>query len=160
MIRTGDVKDVLILDAIARRVADELHGSGIDQWSATYPGVREFAADILRSGLFVSEEGRRIIGSISVLPENDPAYATVTWVGKKAFVVHRLMVDPDARCKGVGSALLTYAIRLAAEAGMDSVKVDTHPDNQRMRRLLMKHGFVPRGYLPLINRDAYELPLK
>ncbi|MFH0993251.1 MAG: GNAT family N-acetyltransferase [bacterium] len=156
----GDPNDIIILDGIARRVANELHAIGVDQWSATYPSIREFTADIARSGLYIDEEAGRIVGSISVLPENDPAYAAVVWKGRKAFVVHRLMVDPDARLQGTGSALLEFAIGLAMDAGMDAVKVDTHPDNQRMRRLLVKHGFIPRGYLPSINRDAYERLLK
>ncbi|MCK7490802.1 MAG: hypothetical protein MZW92_02715 [Comamonadaceae bacterium] len=38
MIRTGDLADVAALNAIARRVADELHASGVDQWSASLSG--------------------------------------------------------------------------------------------------------------------------
>jgi len=159
MIRTGKPEDATILDAIARRVADELHANGVDQWSSTYPGRREFTADAERDALFVDEEHGRIAGSISVLPENDPAYAAVSWAGKRSLVVHRLMVDPDLRRAGIGSALLLHAIALARGAGMDSVKVDTHPDNLRMRRLLERHGFVHRGHLPLIYREGFELVL-
>ncbi|MCK7490804.1 MAG: Obg family GTPase CgtA [Comamonadaceae bacterium] len=37
------------------------------------------------------------------------------------------------------------------------MKVDTHPDNVRMRKLIEKHGFLHRGHLPLIYREGYEL---
>jgi GNAT superfamily N-acetyltransferase len=157
MIRKGDLADVGILDGIARRVAEELHASGVDQWSSTYPGAREFVADAVAGALHVDEIDGRIVGSISILPERDPAYDAVVWAGRRSLVVHRLMVDPSWRLRGVGTGLLAFAIATAKDAGADSLKVDTHPDNLRMRRLLESHGFIHRGHLPMINREAYEL---
>jgi GNAT superfamily N-acetyltransferase len=160
MIRTGKLTDVAALDAIARRVANELHASGVDQWSATYPGVKEFSSDALRGALYVDEEEGVIAGSMSLLPENDPAYVAVSWVGSHALVMHRVMVDPIFRRQGIGASLFAFAIEQAKAAGADSLKVDTHPDNRRMRNLIEKFGFVHRGHLPLIYREGYELPLR
>ncbi|HAQ57221.1 MAG TPA: hypothetical protein DCR44_07510 [Acholeplasmatales bacterium] len=160
MIRTGNLSDVLALDAIARRVADELHASGVDQWSATYPGVKEFTQDVRRGALYVDEEDGVVAGSMSLLPENDPAYGAVPWVGHHALVMHRVMVDPSYRRRGIGNTLFAFAIALSRKAGADSLKVDTHPDNLRMRKLIEKYGFIHRGHLPLIYREGYELPLE
>ncbi|MFA5006509.1 MAG: GNAT family N-acetyltransferase [Candidatus Izemoplasmatales bacterium] len=160
MIRTGKAEDAVILNDIARRVADELHASGVDQWSAVYPGIREFTADAAKGALFVAEEEGRIVGSISILPENDPAYAAVRWEGRNALVLHRVMVDPDARRHGIGAALFTFAIAKAMREGADAVKVDTHPDNARMKRMILRFGFVHRGHLPLIYREGYERVLR
>ncbi len=160
MIRTGKLSDVPALDAIARRVADELHASGVDQWSAVYPGVKEFTSDAMKGALFVDEEDGLVAGSMSLLPENDPAYVAVSWHGSHALVMHRVMVDPIYRRQGIGAALFAFAIARARAAGADSLKVDTHPDNLRMRRLIERFGFVHRGHLPLIYREGYELPLK
>ena len=160
MIRTGKVEDAKTLDAIARRVADELHENGVDQWSDIYPGVREFTMDAEKGALFVAEEEGRIVGSISILPENDPAYAAVRWHGVRALVLHRVMVDPASRRHGVGASLFRFAIDAAIASGADAVKVDTHPDNERMKRLILRFGFVHRGHLPLIYREGYELILR
>jgi RimJ/RimL family protein N-acetyltransferase len=46
------------------------------------------------------------------------------------------------------------------ETGLGSIKIDTHPDNYKMKAFLHKQGFVPIGYLAIIHRDAYELVLE
>ncbi|MCK7490803.1 MAG: hypothetical protein MZW92_02720 [Comamonadaceae bacterium] len=42
----------------------------------------------------MDEEEGVVAGSMSLLPENDPAYAAVSWTGTHALVMHRVMVDP------------------------------------------------------------------
>lgn len=157
MIRKGRPEDLDRLDQIARAVAMDLHAHGIDQWSAVYPNRDHFLHDWQSDGLYVLVSGKTVLGSVSVLPENDPVYRSIPWKRERSMVIHRMMVDPSRIGKGYGDELMTFAVDLCRKSGCESIKVDTHPDNYRMKGLLRKYGFLPGGYLAEINRDAFEL---
>jgi GNAT superfamily N-acetyltransferase len=157
MIRKANNDDLDKLTAIARIVALDMHASGIDQWSETYPDYEHFKKDLDREALDVFVFDGQVIGSISTLPENDPFYLQLVWIVKKALVVHRLMVLPEYRRQKIGSQLLNYAIEKARIEGYDGVKIDTHPDNLRMQGLILSCGFHEVGYMTVFNRIGYEL---
>jgi len=157
MIRIANNNDLLTLSRYARIVASELHASGVNQWSETYPDYPDFEKDLLRDALFVVELEGQVVGSISVLPENDPYYRLLAWKGYKALVVHRLMVLPEYRRHKLGTTLFNFAIDKAKNEGYDSIKVDTHPDNIRMQNLIVSVGFKEVGYMPGFNRIGYEI---
>lgn len=106
---------------------------------------------------YIYKKEKQILGSISVLPENDPPYKELTWAKEHSMVIHRLIVDPAVQKQGIGKALFAYAISYAKKKGVQSLKVDTHPDNYRMQALIKKMGFIEVGYLVSIHRLAYEL---
>jgi ribosomal protein S18 acetylase RimI-like enzyme len=62
--------------------------------------------------------------------------------------VDALATDPAHRRRGVARALLAEADRLAAEAGLDGVALDTGIDNRAARRLYESAGFRARGLRP------------
>jgi len=157
MLRLATSDDLKGLCCIARIVARELHASGIDQWSDTYPDYEHFQKDLDKSALYVYEIEGGVIGSISILPENDPFYKVLTWEGTNALVVHRLMVLPAFRRQHIGSTLLNFAIEMAKKQNYDSVKIDTHPDNLRMQKLIKSCGFKEVGYITPMNRIGYQL---
>ncbi|MBN2695932.1 MAG: GNAT family N-acetyltransferase, partial [Bacilli bacterium] len=129
MIRKANSEDLETLVKIAREVANELHQQGIDQWSETYPDLEHFRNDLIKGGLFVYCHDLEIVGSISVLPENDPFYLELKWRFDNAYVVHRLMVKPEYRQMHIGRKLFLHAIDHAKSMRADGMKVDTHPDN-------------------------------
>jgi len=157
MLRKANKDDLSGLSCIARIVAREMHEANIDQWSDVYPDYEHFLKDLEKDALFVYEIEGVVVGSISMLPENDPFYKVLTWQGKNTLVVHRLMVQPPFRRQKIGSILLKFAIGQAKERGFDGVKIDTHPDNLRMRGLILSCGFHEVGYMPVFNRIGYEL---
>jgi ribosomal protein S18 acetylase RimI-like enzyme len=62
--------------------------------------------------------------------------------------VDALATDPGHRRQGVARALLAEADRMAAEAGLDGVALDTGIENRAARRLYEDSGFVSRGLRP------------
>ncbi len=147
------------LEKIARIVASGLAMEKIGQWSGSYPALDDFMSDHENRSLLVADKDGVVIGSITIQPENDPAYKELAWTGRNAYVVHRLMVLPEHRNKGVGKELFLSAIQKARDKGAGCVKVDTHPDNLRMQRLIESLEFARRGYMASINRIGYELKL-
>lgn len=157
MIRKANKDDLIPLSCFARIVARDLHQNGIEQWSETYPDYPDFEKDLKREALFVIENDFGVIGSITVLPENDPYYRLLAWKVRKALVIHRLMILPAFRREKQGSSLFEFAIEYGKINGYDGIKVDTHPDNFRMQALIKKMGFKEVGYMPGFNRIGYEL---
>lgn len=133
--------------------------NGLQQWVGDYPNEEHFLKDYLNNGLFLYIVKDKIAASISILPENDAAYKEIEWLKYHSLVIHRVLVDPEMQHSGIGMELFNYAIRMGLDGGYESIKVDTHPDNDKMQRLIAKAGFVPVGYLSGINRLAYEYVL-
>ncbi len=157
MIRKAVAADIPEILSLARVVAKDLHNRGIDQWSDTYPNKDHFLNDMKLGGLFVYCQDNTIIGSISVLPENDIFYKALVWRTNKAYVVHRLMISPSFRRKHIGTELFAFALDHARKCEADGVKVDTHPDNFGMQGLILSLGFTEIGYIKDMNRIGYEL---
>jgi len=157
MIRIAAEPDLNDITLLARSVAKEMHQNGIDQWSSTYPAYENFAYDLSKNSLFVFLKDNRLVGSITILPEDDPFYKELIWEGKQAYVVHRLMVEPAFMRQHIGRQLFLHAISHALAKGCDAVKVDTHPNNIRMQSLILSLGFKEKGYIKEMNRIGYEL---
>ncbi len=156
MIRPARTADLDAIDAMSVRVIENMHANRLDQWQLSYPRRLHFAADIEKKSLYVYEEAGRIMGVMAVYEENETAYREITWMRKNSLVVHRILVDPSAQGRGIGDTLILYAVGLAKSQGKASLKIDTHPANHPMRRLLKKHQFEEQGYLKQIHRIAYE----
>jgi GNAT superfamily N-acetyltransferase len=156
MMRLATESDIPAVALLARNVAYDLHRLGIDQWSDVYPLAVHFEADLARNGLYVYERNGRIEGACAILPEADPPYRTIPFQTGEAIVLHRVMVEPSVMRGGIGTTMFAFAERLAKERSIPWIRVDTHPDNFRMRNFLIKEGFQEVGYMPSIHRIGYE----
>lgn len=160
MMRKANREDVPAVARLARLVAGDLHRLGIDQWSDVYPLAVHFEADVQKDGLYVFEEGGVLHGACAILPENDPPYRTIPFSIGEAIVIHRVMVEPTRMRGGIGKAMFSFADDLARQKNVPWIRVDTHPDNFRMRAFLEKAGFREVGYMASIHRIGYEKEVK
>ena len=67
---------------------------------------------------------------------------------RTSFYVDSLATAPDLRRRGVATALLAEAERLALAGGLDSVSLDTWADNQGARALYARAGFDEVAHTP------------
>ena len=84
---------------------------------------------------FVALDGERIVGELGV----EVASYGVADLG--------MMVAADTRGRGVGSALLSAAIKWARQAGAHKVALQVWPHNDAALALYRKFGFEQEGYL-------------
>lgn len=159
MIRQANSFDLDEVSKLARIVTANLHSLGIDQWSDLYPLRVHFEADLMKQGLYVFEENKVIVGAMALLPEQDPPYLTIPFSKGRSFVIHRIMVLPDRMRQRIGVSLFEYAVAYCKDHQVEFLKIDTHPDNFRMRQFLQKRGFQEIGYMPSIHRIGYQLDL-
>ncbi|MGI8749205.1 MAG: GNAT family N-acetyltransferase [Thermoleophilaceae bacterium] len=63
------------------------------------------------------------------------------WTAAPDCWLEDLYVDPAARRRGVGDALVGLALDVARERGSRRVELDTSEDNEAARALYARHGF-------------------
>ena len=116
--KCGNIWDLERHADMAARFLSELRGGNRLTWVCE------------RDGLF--------IGEISlVLEKNDPDY---TIPGRRVYV-SRLIVKPEERRKGIGRALVEYAVAKAADTGCAELSVGVDIDNYPALRLYWEAGF-------------------
>ncbi len=156
MIRKANYNDLDTLDMLSLNVINAMHNDGIFQWQLSYPRKRHFQIDIDKDSLFVYEMENRVVGVMALYEENDPPYRTVKWLRNHSMVIHRILVDPTCQTRGVGQALLYHALKTCRDLGYESLKIDTHPSNYKMRHFLKKHQFHELEYIAPMHRIGFE----
>ena len=68
--------------------------------------------------------------------------------------IYRIATLPDARRRGVGRALLSAGLSLAARAGVLRIFLDVRASNTAAQSLYTTHGFAQTG----VRRDYYRAP--
>jgi len=71
-------------------------------------------------------------------------YAMIALLGVEA-EIYNIAVDPDARRRGLGRALLAAALQEAINDGAETVFLEVRESNTPARGLYETHGFVPVG---------------
>lgn len=153
--------DLQELDDLAVLVINHMKESKIPQWTLDYPRKLHFSKDIEQEALIIYKEDGVILGCMAILEENDPPYKTInSWLKEKSIVIHRVLVHPFIQSKGIATKMLLFAIDIAKQQGYESIKIDTHLDNFKMRGFLSKNGFIEGDYIEVMDRIAYELLLE
>ena len=84
----------------------------------------------------VAEEDRTLLGSLTLVVFPIPT-------GVRAWI-EDVVVDGDARGKGVGAALNQFALEVAESLGARSVDLTSRPTREAANRLYKRLGFVQR----------------
>jgi ribosomal protein S18 acetylase RimI-like enzyme len=86
--------------------------------------------------LLVAEDDDSVLGSLTLVVFRIPT-------GLRAWI-EDVVVDGDARGRGVGDALNRFALDLAAELGCRTVDLTSRPSREAANRLYQRLGFHPR----------------
>lgn len=136
----GDMTGITVL---FKRCTAHMIQHDILQWDELYPTAEVFAQDIKDESLSVCVTSENsVIGCVVLNRFQDKEYEEVDWgfMGEIS-VIHRLMVLPEYEGAGIAYKLMSYAEKLAAEQGMDAVRLDTFAQNQRAIAFYKKHGY-------------------
>jgi len=161
-VRQGKVEDVPAVVALVRRAVPLMQADGNFQWDAEYPDAGVFERDAALDQLWLTEDGERIVGVAAITTDQEPEYAEVGWdLRERAVVVHRLVVDPACRGKGVATALMLQAEAVARARGIAVLRVDTNTRNEATQRLFPKLGYafsgeIGLGFRPGLRFNCYE----
>lgn len=147
MFEKGTVKDIDGLESLYNAVNDYLaNGINYSGWEKGFYPVRATAAlGIEEGGLYTVKEEGKIVGSIILRHKPEEAYMGVKWKieadDKNISVLHTFAVHPDYHGKGIGSALIEFAVKKSRELQMKAVRLDVYEKNIPAIRLYEKCGF-------------------
>lgn len=168
-----DIDSVMGILADGRTALKQL---GIDQWQGGYPQREIVEGDVARGESYVAELDGVAVGTLMIGLQGDRTYDDIAdgaWLTDSSSadpdygVVHRVAVSLEHRGKGAASFLLKQAEAFIGQKGLSSVRIDTHPGNLPMRKLLLKHGYAECGTVYIAHaegatpeRVAYEKLLR
>ncbi len=135
-----------VFESMATVLGPRLNRLVYPDWAA---GQARAVEDVCRDEtmtVWVAEADARPAGFVAVALRNDPDSAEIEMIA----------VDPDQQNRGIGSALLAYALDQVSAAGVRLVQIGTggDPGHAPARHTYEKAGFTP---LPLV-RYYKELP--
>lgn len=93
--------------------------------------------------ILVARRNGRLVGMINLL------FTVSTALGGRVALLEDMVVSPDARGSGVGSALLKRAMETARLEGCLRITLLTDHDNDAAQRFYRRHGFAASRMLPM-----------
>lgn len=147
-IEKGNKADI---DELAR-LYDDLNdylASGINYpgWKKGLYPIRQDATNGIEKGeLYVARQSDKIIGSIILNHKAETGYHKVNWMIDADYsdilVVHTLVVHPLYLKNGIGKKLMEFAIELAKNEHMKSIRLDVYEKNTPAIKLYESCGFL------------------
>jgi ribosomal protein S18 acetylase RimI-like enzyme len=156
------------LQSIMRLVHDAqayLASKQIDQWQDGYPDKGRILNDILNGESYiVKNEENQAIGTTMFTTHPESTYERIEggWLTDKKNrygVIHRMAVAASARKQGVAKFIFKNCEEALKEMRVDSMRIDTHEENETMQGLLKNLGYTYCGVIYLESggkRLAYE----
>ena len=147
---------------------------GIDQWQGSYPSKAVVQSDIAACRSYVIEEDTRILATVVVGLSGEPIYDSIegSWLtsstsdNPRYAVLHRVASLSTQAGRGLGRMLLASGAQVARDHRCESVRIETHPDNEPMLQLIERCGFTRCGIVRIRhaeggnpNRVAFEMLL-
>lgn len=160
--KNTDMSEVLKIYDDARMA---MKASGINQWQKSGPGWESFLPDLANENLYVATVDKKTIG-VFTLEGEDENYKKVylgNWIwDEKYFSIHRFAVAKEFLDIGYGRMIFDEIFKLAKDE-VKLLRIDTHIENFKMRKLIEGTGFEFRGIVIIkdgTERLCYEKRIK
>lgn len=110
-----------------------------------YPTRADAEKALRNQSLYVYVENDVVLGSIIINGQQPEEYKKIYWKSQasdeKVKVIHLLMVRPCMAGKGIGTALIDFAVNIAKQQSCIAVRLDTGEQNIPAVALYKKLGF-------------------
>lgn len=132
------------IEEILKGAKDSLEKDGVDQWQRGYPNLDQVREDLERGEGFVFEEEGEVLAYAFLKAEREETYLPIedSFKGQRPLTIHRFCVSQSKRKGGVGTRFFKEIMAYGRENSFDSLLIDTHRDNFRMRGLIGKFDFT------------------
>ena len=148
LVRRAHADDLPRLLDLLRACVTAMQVGGIDQWDDVYPTEATLSADLAAASLYVAAApGHPLAGAFTFDQRQEPEYADVAWrtVGAPVGVVHRLMIQPSCRRRGLGRHLMAFAELAARRLGCGAIRLDAFAGNAPALGLYRTLGYADVG---------------
>ncbi|WP_010291964.1 GNAT family N-acetyltransferase [Clostridium senegalense] len=110
-----------------------------------YPTCQNAIDGIKNCNLYVAKSNGKIVGSLILSHEPEPAYYKAKWNFEfdysDVFVIYTFVVHPNFLKCGVGKALIDFSIEHSIKSKVKSIRLDVYENNMPAIRLYEKCGF-------------------
>ena len=158
--RRAELHDMADLMLIADEAGAFLHANHVQQWTGGYPNPGIFRKDIAAGQCWLFLYEGEPAGCVTLDTKPQPDYDGIrgAWLtdGSAYGSVHRIAVRDMFRGHGLATEMMQFAEELTLGRGLVSVRIDTHPDNERMRSMLRKHGYEECGEVYLADSEESD----
>lgn len=152
--RESDLEGIM---KIIRDAKKSLKAANIDQWQNGYPDADTIREDIGKGQSYILTDGEKIIATAAVTFLEEKDYKGIyegRWGGSETYaVIHRLAILTEMKGKGLADLFLEQIEAFVREQQYPCIRTDTHEDNVRMQRLLVRNGFHFRGLIYIGGAD-------
>jgi len=157
MIRLAKLYDLNDILVIIKQAQQRMKNAGMTQWQNDYPNINIIHQDILDKVLYVYILDNKIVGTMSVFP-NDPVYNHIegAWLNKNPYmVIHRIAVLDAVIGKNISQQMIDFVFKFF---NVTDIRIDTHPMNLPMIKSLKRQGFLYCGTIHVtIDTDTLRL---
>lgn len=156
-IKKAGLNDLDSIMSIIMDAKELLKSQGLLQWNGPdgYPSQEDVLNDIKKEQMFIAIDKDIICGVAVYSLDVEKNYAEIydgEWLIDAPYLtIHRLAVKKEFYHTGVSDFLITQAISYAKKANISSIRVDTHPRNTPMQKLLQRFNFKNCGYIFLLD---------
>jgi len=161
--RNAEISDIDKIMNIIKQAQEYLKEKGVDQWQDNYPNFDVIKDDIEKRKSYVLETDGKVVATVAVSYNDEKTYEKIydgKWITENDYaVIHRIAVDNKYKGKRLSSIILSEIEKMCLHKNIHSIKIDTHKQNESMKKMLINNGFKYCGIIYLENgkeRVAYE----
>lgn len=149
--RKANRNDICDIEKLIEFSKTSLKKDGVDQWQKTNPDLNLIKDQIKEGSAYILATDEKAFAYAFISDKVEPTYKV--WEGRfagdKYFVIHTFMVDGRNIIEKAGSKFMEAIIDFSVKNSKDSLRIDTHKDNFRMRGLLEKFSFREIGKIQI-----------
>ncbi|WP_349641609.1 GNAT family N-acetyltransferase [Eupransor demetentiae] len=167
--RRAKARDMDTIVSILQSAKGYLKAQGIDQWQSDYPNHETIQTDMDNHQAFVLICGDEVAGYAAAFEGEDPIYTALedgSWLvdGHDYASLHRVAISDKFRGQKLAARFMTALISYFYAQGARDFRIDTHPGNLPMQKVIANNGFEKRGTVHMEEADhistarwAYQL---
>ena len=116
-------------------------------WNEDYPTAADATHDLETDNLYVLEEDGRVIGTLSVCPENEmDGFAHLfTHNAPSVREIARIAVAADRHGRGYAALMVEHICKILAARGVPALRISVAKGNLPARRTYPRVGFSEAG---------------
>ena len=125
------------------------------QWGSDRPGINLIINDINNGESYVVENDGEIVATFACIEGIEPTYIDIDgkWLNDDEYLtIHR--IASNGKVKGIFDFVIDYVSKMNKD-----IRIDTHADNNIMKHLIEKNGFIECGIIVVddgTKRIAYQ----
>ena len=129
-------------------------GDELCVWNESYPTSLEVEQDLETNNLYVLTDGEKVIGAISIVPENE-LDGFDCWICKAGREIARVVIDKAYQGQGLSFKMVESIESILQEKGHTSIHLSVVKTNIPAYNTYIKAGFSIVGEAQMYGNDYY-----